>query len=382
MLESVRGGKYMAKRIGILTAGSDSPGLNAAIRAIGKAAGSSFKMQVTAFQDGFRGLVYDKTVPLEDGLSGILTIGGTILGTSRECPEEIIEDGKMVDMTDQAISNYRKHKLDALICLGGRETQNAGHMLMQKGLNIITLPKAIDNDIPMTETSIGFDTALDIAAESIDRVHSTALSNHRILIIEIMGRRAGWLTLGAGIAGGADVVLIPEIPYDIQIVSEAVLNRKNAGKRFSIIAVAEGAISKENANFFEATRKANEQRRTGEAREKVAEKLKEIQGRHKDNIPLLADRLEKVTGLETRTTILGYLLRGGIPSTADRLLATQLGTYAVTLVEKGTFGVMTSVQGGNFTAVPLDNVAGKHKSIPADHPWIESAHLTGICLGD
>ncbi len=373
----------MANRIGVLTAGSDSPGLNAAIRAIGRAARDSFGIEVIGFRDGFRGLVDDQFVDFKNNaLSGILTSGGTILGTSREIPQRIMEENLSLDRTEDALATYKKHRLDALVCLGGRETQEAGLQLTQAGLNIITLPKAIDNDIARTDETIGFDTAIGIATEAIDRIHTTALSSHRILIIEIMGRYAGWLTLGAGIAGGADVILIPEIPYDIQRINEAVQQRNQAGRRFSIVAVSEGAISQENAAFFEATREANERLRSGAERERVAHQLAEIQGRHKDNVGLLADRLEKFTGLETRTTILGYLLRGGAPSSADRILATHMGTYCLSLIEQGQFGVMVAIENGHTTAIKLEEVAGNHHTVPLDHPWIISAREVGTSLGE
>jgi ATP-dependent phosphofructokinase / diphosphate-dependent phosphofructokinase len=373
----------MARNVGILTAGSDSPGLNSAIRAIGRAADSVFGKPIVAFQDGFKGLVEDKTVTMEGpAFSGILTSGGTILGTSRDLPDKMQRDGKVVDRTEEAIDTYRRHKLDVLVCLGGRETQTAAHKLMQHGLNVITLPKAIDNDIAETETTVGFNTALGIASEAIDRVHATALSNHRILMVEIMGRHAGWLTLGAGISGGADVILIPEIPYDARKIIDAVMQRNRAGKRFSIIAVSEGALSLENAAFFEATRQANIRMRTGEERERIAAQIEQIQNRRKDNVPMLASRLEQVTGLETRTTILGYLLRGGIPSTADRILSTQFGTFCVSLIDEGKFGVMVGMRHGRIEPIPLEEVAGKHKLIPLDHPWIESARRVGTNLGE
>jgi 6-phosphofructokinase len=201
------GGTGMAKRIGILTAGSDCPGLNAAIRAVGKTARNSYGMQILGFQDGFQGLVQDRIVSLEgESLSGILAGGGTILGTSRDEPHRMVEKGHVQDMLDVAIENLKKHRLDALVCIGGRETQQSALQLKQKGVNVVTLPKAIDNIIAGTDSTIGFSTALDIATEAIDRLHSTAYSNHRIILVEILGREAGWLTLGAGIAGGADVI--------------------------------------------------------------------------------------------------------------------------------------------------------------------------------
>jgi 6-phosphofructokinase 1 len=373
----------MAKNVGVLTAGSDSPGLNAAIRAIGRAANSAFGRPIIAFHDGFKGLVEDQTVDMQGpSFSGILTSGGTVIGTSRDVPHRMLLDGKNVDRTDEAVETYRRRQLDVLVCLGGRETQDTAYKLMQRGLNVITLPKAIDNDIAETETTVGFDTALETAAEAIDRVHATALSNHRILIVEIMGRSAGWLTLGAGIAGGADVILIPEIPYQVSKIIDAITERNQAGKRFSIIAVSEGALSQENAAFFEATRQANNRKRTGADRERIAEQIEQIQNRRKDNVPMLASRLEHATGLETRTIILGYLLRGGVPSSADRLLATQLGSYCVSLIQQEKYGVMVGLRNGRVEPVALENVQGRHKLIPLDHPWIEAARQVGTNLGD
>src|SRR5579872_5659132 len=216
----------MTKYIGVLTSGGDSPGLNAAIRGIGKAARGFFGMQLIGFRDGFRGLMENRAIPLDGAtLSGILTIGGTILGTSRDRPDRMPVGGKILDITDVVVENYEKNHLDVLVCLGGGGTHKAALKLKEKGLNIITLPKTIDNDVAMTDVTLGFDTALGIATEAIDRLHSTAHSHHRIVVVEIMGHRAGWLALGAGIAGGADVILIPEIPYDIASVAQAIRQR-------------------------------------------------------------------------------------------------------------------------------------------------------------
>src|SRR6478736_6716313 len=230
------------KRIGILTAGGDSPGLNAAIRGIGKAALDA-GIEVIGFRDGFRGLAQNLTIRLDKrGLSGILTIGGTVLGTGRDKPHRMEINGQLRDMRDVIVRNYNKLRLDALVCLGGGGTHKNALRLVEKGLNVITLPKTIDNDLALTDTTIGFDTALGIATTAIDRLHSTAHSHHRIIIAEIMGHRAGWLALGAGIAGGADVILIPEIPYDVRNVAAAIRRRKQYGTNFSIVAVAEGAM--------------------------------------------------------------------------------------------------------------------------------------------
>jgi len=243
----------MTKHIGILTAGGDSPGLNAAIRGVGRAAQNHYGMHIIGFRDGFRGLVENLIIRLDgEFLSGILTTGGTVLGTSRDKPHKMQVGDKVLDMTDVIAKNYADNHLDVLVCLGGGGTQKNSLRLKQKGLNIITLPKTIDNDIAFTDTSIGFDTALGIATEAIDRLHSTAHSHHRIIVVEIMGHRAGWLALGAGISGGADVILIPEIPYQIEIVADAIRKRVRNGKKFSIVAMAEGARSREHAKSIQA----------------------------------------------------------------------------------------------------------------------------------
>ena len=238
----------MSKLIGVLTSGGDTPGLNAALRAVGKAAELRHGMQVIGFRDGFRGLMENRTIWLDDRtLSGILTHGGTILGTSRDKPYAMPVAGKTLDMTDLIVENYRKHHLDALVCLGGGGTQKNAYHLQKAGLNVVTIPKTIDNDVAMTDVTFGYDTALGIATEAVDRLHSTAHSHHRIIVVEVMGHKAGWLALGAGVAGGADVILIPEIPYDVESVAGAILKRFRSEKRFSIVAVAEGALSKEQA---------------------------------------------------------------------------------------------------------------------------------------
>ena len=234
----------MGKTIGILTSGGDTPGSNAAIRALGKSAISNYGMKIIGFRDGFRGLMENHFMCLDNKmLSGILTLGGTILGTSREKPMKMNVDGKEKDVTDIIVENYHRNNLDALVCIGGNGTQKNAWHLVQRGLNIITLPKTIDNDVAGTDLTFGFDTAMGIATEAIDRLHSTAFSHHRIIVVEIMGHKAGWLALGAGIAGGADVILIPEIPYHVDKISESILDRKAKGKSFSIVAIAEGAIS-------------------------------------------------------------------------------------------------------------------------------------------
>jgi ATP-dependent phosphofructokinase / diphosphate-dependent phosphofructokinase len=373
----------MTTRIGILTAGSDCPGLNAAIRAIGKSATGSYGMEIIGFQDGFQGLIDDQPISLEgNALSGILTLGGTILGTSRDVPHAILVDGKVVDKTDSVVATYHKHGLDALVCLGGRETQESALHLMQAGLNVITLPKAIDNDVQMTDFTIGFDTAMSIGAEAIDRLHSTAHSHHRIILVELMGAHAGWLTLGAGISSGADVIIIPEIPYEADKVADKILQRNRVGKRYSIVAVCEGAKSKATAEFFEHSLEVNEKIRSGEEKEKVAGILEKIENQLVGNTLHLANQLGQLTGLDTRITILGHLLRGGTPSAGERLLATRMGTACVQQIKNGNFGVMVSIRGDEIVTVPLSQVGGSHKPVPLDYPWIASARHVGTSLGD
>jgi 6-phosphofructokinase 1 len=376
----------MSKHIGILTAGGDSPGLNAAIRGVAKAALNEYDMQVIGFRDGFRGLVENRIVRLESGsLSGILTVGGTILGTSRDKPHKMKVGGKTQDMTDVIVENYQANHLDALVCLGGGGTQKNALQLKQKGLNVITLPKTIDNDVFGTDVTFGFDTALGIATDAIDRLHSTAHSHHRIIVVEIMGHRAGWLALGAGIAGGADVILLPEIPYSIDSVADAILYRMKNGKNFSIVAVAEGAMSPGEADQLRTT-KQNLQKAIDlddkKARKQAKEAIRAMAASRGDHTLMLAHQLEERTGLESRPTILGHLQRGGTPSAADRLLATRLGTACADLIQSEVSGVMVAARGEATEAMPLEDVAGRKKLVPPDHPWIESARRVGTNLGD
>ena len=374
----------MSKTVGILTAGGDTPGLNAAIRAVGKSGILNHDLHIIGFRDGFRGLIENRSVQLSsEQLSGILTIGGTILGTSRDKPHKMMIGNKVMDMTDVAVETYHKNHLDALVCCGGGGTAKNANRLAQSGLNILTLPKTIDNDIAGTDVTFGFDTALGIATEAIDRLHSTAHSHHRIIVVEIMGHRAGWLALGAGIAGGADVILIPEIPYDVDLVAESIRKRSRRGSRFSIVAVAEGAVSKQQATerklASEAVKKAGDE--NGE-RKKAKAKLAEIDEELKKSTWKLSAQLEELTGLESRVTILGHVQRGGTPSAFDRNLATQLGTKCTELIMDGASGVMVASLNGDACPVPLAGIAGKNKLVPTDHPWVETAKDIGVCLGD
>lgn len=373
--------KSKTQCIGILTSGGDCQGLNAAIRGVTKAAISEYGIRVVGFLDGFRGLVQNRTMVIDDKIvSGILTEGGTILGTSRDKPHKMPIGGKKVDMTAAAVENIKRQQIDCLVCLGGGGTQkNAYHLHKEGGINVMTLPKTIDNDVAETNITFGFDTAMKIAAEAIDKLHTTATSHHRIIICEIMGHNAGWLTLGAGLAGGADVILIPELPYNLKAVAEHLQERRRNGKRFSIVAVAEGALSDEEA---EQLKKGNGKKDSDKEKRIVQEK---------DGVPYhlvqepkasqLARKLQQLTGIEARVTSLGHVQRGGAPTPTDRLLCTRLGTKAAELLAEGEYNVMVAVRGGECKPVPLKDVAGKKKLVPPDHPWIESARLVGTCMG-
>lgn len=369
-------------RVGILTAGGDSPGLNAAIRGVGKAALDA-GMEIVGIRDGFRGLAENLTIKLDKrSLAGVLTVGGTVLGTGRDKPQAMEINGRIRDMRSTIARNYRKLKLDALVCLGGGGTHKSVLRLMEEGLNLVTLPKTIDNDVVLTDTAIGFDTALDIATTAIDRLHSTAHSHHRIIIAEIMGHRAGWLALGAGIAGGADVILIPEIPYDVHNVAAAIRRRKQYGTNFSIVAVAEGALPRR-----EAARVAAVVRHKTKAKNKTEKRLAkaeliQLREAHAGHTLRLAKQLEALTNLEARVTILGYVQRGGTPTAPDRLLATRLGTAAIRLIQQGQFGMMVASRGDDTKAVPIAEVAGRLKLVPANHSWVASARSVGTCFGD
>lgn len=371
------------KHVGILTSGGDCPGLNAAIRGVVRAGVDIYGMHFIGFKDGFRGLVQDRSMSLETHhLSGILTDGGTILGTSRDKPHRMPIGGKILDMTDAAVETYKRHHLDALVCIGGGGTQKNALRLKKAGLAVLTLPKTIDNDVAKTDITFGFDTAMSIATEAIDRLHSTAMSHRRIIVVEVMGHRAGWLALGAGIAGGADVILVPEIPYDINIVSEAIKKRTRAGKNFSIVTVAEGAISqlqtKKINDLLEQKEKADNKSKKKEA----AQKLEKYYQLHVNHTLKLTQQLQAKTGLESRLTILGHLQRGGTPSAADRVLATRLATACADAIEKEIFGVMIAARCNATETVPLEDVAGYKNLVPKDHILVRSARHVGTCFGD
>ncbi|MBN2684720.1 MAG: 6-phosphofructokinase [Pontiellaceae bacterium] len=357
------------KCIGILTSGGDCPGLNAAIRGVAKAALQQ-GTKVIGIQDGFRGLVENRTMALDDkSVSGILTHGGTFLGSSRDKPHKMAMGGKVMDMTEVAVANAQKNHIDCLVCLGGNGTQKNAMRLHDAGLDVLTLPKTIDNDVAMTDITFGFDSSMAIATEAIDRLHTTASSHHRAIVCEIMGHKAGWLALGAGIAGGADVILLPEIPYDLDHVVEHLKARRHHNKRFSIIAVAEGAVSVKDAQSGKKKKAPMQKEKDGVVliEEPVASRV--------------AREIQQAAGIEVRYTSLGHVQRGGTPTATDRLLCTRLGTKAGELLAEGTYNVMVGVRGDECIAVPLAEVAGKTKLVPPDHAWLKTAALVDTCLG-
>lgn len=374
--------------IGILTAGGDCPGLNAAIRGVAKAAIIRYGMKVIGFQDGFRGLVQNRTVVVDDrNVSGILTVGGTFLGTSRDKPHKMLVGGKKMDMTAAAVENLRRHQIDCLVCLGGGGTlKNAYRLHSKGGVDVLTMPKTIDNDVAETDVTFGFDTAMHTAADAIDKLHTTATSHHRIIVCEIMGHNSGWLALGAGIAGGADVILIPEIPYDPKVVAEHLLARRRSGKRFSIIAVAEGALSTSEAAARKRAEKNGNDKKAPETESRATTAKSDAGDLYhlvqESKASRLARELQQLTGIEARVTTLGHVQRGGIPTPTDRLYCTLLGTKAAELLAEGRYNVMVAIRGQRCEPVPIEQVAGKTKLVPLDHAWVQSARLVGSCLGD
>jgi 6-phosphofructokinase 1 len=371
------------KRIGVLTAGGDSPGLNAAIRGVGKTALGHYGMELLGFRDGITGLAQNRYVPLDSAaLAGILTVGGTILGTSRDKVHRMAVDGEVRDMVPTIVENCERDGLDGLVVIGGGGTAKNALRLQEAGLDVLMLPKTIDNDIAGTDTSFGFATATEIATEAIDRVHSTAHSHHRIILTEIMGHRAGWLTLAAGLAGGADVILIPEIPYSVTKVAQTIRRRMERGRTFSVIAVAEGARDEDDTADYEAARLLAKSAKTPEAARAAKAHLAHVEDTQREHTFRLARDLEAATGLESRVTILGYVQRGGTPSAADRLLGTRLGAAAADMVARGEWGFMVAARGDSTEPVPLTEVAGKVKLVPPDHDWVAAARKVGVGLGD
>jgi 6-phosphofructokinase 1 len=356
----------VTKTFGILTSGGDCPGLNAAIRGVCRAAYDRYGMEAIGIANGFRGLIEENVRVLRPiDFFGILTRGGTILGASREKPFSPGNDESpnVAGEKVSAIKNtYRKLGLDCLVVLGGNGTNTTGYRLACEGLNVIGLPKTIDNDIVGTDRTFGFHSALSIGTEAIDRLHSTAQSHSRVIVIELMGHKAGWLALYAGVAGGGDIILIPEIPYNIKTISRHILQRTKSGKTFSIVVVAEGALSIEEAQMDKKERKKYRMESPSAAYR-------------------VARQIEEQTGMETRATVLGYVQRGGIPSASDRVLATSLGTAAAKLLAEGKYGRMVALIGDGIDSVDLSVPEGKIKTVPPDHYMIDTAKAVGTCLG-
>lgn len=338
------------KKIGILTSGGDCPGLNAAIRGVAKTAMLEYGMEVIGISSGYKGMINKEFVKLDEAsLSGILTMGGTILGTSREKPFKKDKSFfKENDKPKAILTTYKELELDCLVCIGGNGTLKTANLLSEYGLNIIGIPKTIDNDVWGTDLSFGFDSAVSICTDAIDRLHTTGNSHKRIMVIEVMGHHAGWIALHAGIAGGGDVILVPEIPYDIKKIAKNIKDRYSKGKTYSIVVVAEGIEHPEN---------------------KAA-------GRY------IAAMIEEYTGIETRETVLGYIQRGGTPTSMDRVLATSYGGYAAELIARGQYGKMVCMKDNTISAVSLSEIAGRLKLITPECQLIQRAKNLGVCFGD
>ena len=357
----------MKKRIGILTSGGDCPGLNAAIRGVARAAYELFDAEIIGIRDGYRGLIQGDYQEMErKQFSGILTLGGTILGTSRQPFRNMRVIGEdNVDKVAAMKANYKAMKLDCLVTLGGNGTHKTANLLSQEGLNVIGLPKTIDNDLYGTDFTFGFHTAVDIATEVIDRIHTTATSHGRCMVIELMGNKAGWLTLYSGLAGGADVVLIPEIPYDIKKVVKVVEQRANSKKPFSILAVAEGAMDLEEAKLKKKEREAARAATPGFS---IAARL--------------AAQLSELVGVEARAVVPGHIQRGGGPSAYDRVLASQFGVHAAQLIRDDIYGVSVALSGNTVTHNALKDIAGVPKQVNPDDQMVQLARNIGISFGD
>jgi len=355
------------KRIGVLTGGGDCPGLNAAIRAVAKTAILKHDMDVIGIKDGYEGLIENKSMPLSyEDVSGILAEGGTFLGASNKAnPFNYSMGGKKPrDLSTLLLRNIRAMKLDGLVCVGGDGTLTVAHKLYKKGVKLVGVPKTIDNDLRATDLTIGFDSAVITATEAIDKLHTTAQSHHRVMVIELMGRYAGWLTLYAGVAGGGDVIIIPEMPYDIKKVCKVLIERNKKGKRFSIVVISEGARPKGGRMVVKRIVKDSaEPIRLGGIGNKIA------------------NDIEKNTGLAARVTILGHLQRGGAPSPFDRMLATRLGSFACDLVAKRDFGKMAALRGRDIKAVDLKDAVKSIRRVDPEHPIIKSAIAVGTSFG-
>jgi phosphofructokinase-like protein len=359
------------RSIAILTGGGDCPGTNAVIRAVAKKAILELGIEVIGIEDGFEGLIHHRWRKLHyEDVSGILTIGGTILGTSNKSDpyRYAVGKGKKMrfrDVSKTVIANLKKLDVECLVCIGGDGTLFIANKFHKEGVPIVAVPKTIDNDLRGTDVTFGFDTAVSIAAEAIDRVHTTAQSHHRVMIVEVMGRTAGWIALYSGVAGGGDIILIPEIPYNIESVASKVKDRNRMGKRFSIVVVSEGAKPKGGEVVIQKILKNSpEQVRLGGISF------------------VLGHQIEQLTGIETRQVVLGHLQRGGSPTPTDRVLATRLGTKAVELIEAKQFGYMAAVKGDDIIAVGLEEIAKGPRNVPLEHPLIVAARSVGTCFGD
>jgi len=357
----------MKRRIGILTSGGDCPGLNAAIRGVARAAYEMFDAEIIGISNGYAGLIDDEWQEMKKSdFSGILTLGGTILGTSRRPFRNmrVVEDDG-VDKVAAMKKTYKNLKLDCLVTLGGNGTHKTANLLSEEGLNVIGLPKTIDNDIYGTDFTFGFHTAVDIATECIDRLHTTASSHGRTMVVEIMGNKAGWLTLYSGVAGGADVILLPEIPYDIKEVAKAVGDRAKSKKAFSIVAVAEGALSKEEAKM---KKKERAEYRASLPYDCISKRI--------------AAQLQELAGVEARAVVPGHIQRGGSPSAYDRVLSTQFGVHAAELIRDEIYGVTVALDGNEIIHNKLSDIAGVPKPVPKDDHVLVTARNMGINLGD
>lgn len=359
------------RRIALLTSGGDCQSLNATMRGVAKSLYQEFgkDVEIYGILEGYKGLMYGNYKLMKPKeFSGILTEGGTIIGTSRQ-PFKLMRtpDENGMDKVKAMKDTYKKMKLDCLVILGGNGTHKTANLLSEEGLNVVTLPKTIDNDIWGTDMTFGFQSAVNIATDAIDCIHTTAASHGRVFIVEVMGHKVGWLTLHAGIAGGADIILIPEIPYDINSVVDAIKKRTDAGKRFSILAVAEGAISKEDAKLSKKELKA-----------KMAEDAKMF-----PSVSYKVGReIEERTGQEIRVTIPGHTQRGGSPCPYDRVISSRLGAAAAELIKRKQYGFMVGIKNNEIIPVPLNEVAGKLKMVSPDCSIIREAKGLGICFGD
>jgi len=361
----------MPKVIGVVTAGGDCPGLNAVIRAVVKTAIGQYQMQVYGVEDGFQGFIENRLRKFCDAdVSGILTQGGTILGTSNRhnpfrFPRKACDETVFEDRSDEGIANMEAFGIEALVCIGGDGTLSIAKELKDKGASVVGVPKTIDNDLAETDVTFGFDSAVSVATDAVDRLHTTAQSHHRVMVIEVMGRYAGWLALGAGVAGGGDVILIPEIPYRLEKICKRLWEREQQGKRFSIVVVAEGAKAEGGELVVKKVVKDSpETLRLGGVGKVVA------------------DQIEDTMGVETRVTVLGHLVRGGSPTAFDRILATRFGNEAVNLVAQRDFGKMVAIRGQEIVSVEIEKAVKEQRLVPPDSPLVRTARAVGSSFGD